>query len=285
MITSGQNFEQATIVNPAQHTFAVQTSWDHGDIALSLITPSAKVYDRTTTDPAAHHHVYPNDESFAIDKPEPGRWLIRLSGGQLNQEQRVRVDVNQVPMSGFGPITYVVAEPDRGVAPLTVALTSSTTTSEGAAASSYRWDFGDCSAVESQPTARHVFNVPGKYTVTLTVTDSNQQSGSASHDVFVTAYKHAPTADFVWGFIDRSNPNYLGVDASASTDADGTITSYEWSFGDGTAGNGRGLFHSYAKAGSYAVTLKVVDDSGLTASNCHLVTTGQFNGTPVACPG
>lgn len=284
MISSGQTFQRATTVNPAQHTFAVQASWDQGDIRLGLTTPSAKVYDRSTTDPAAHHHVQANGESFAIDTPEAGQWTIRLSGGRLNQDQKVRIDISQVPLSSFGPITYVVAEPDRGVAPLTIQLTGSTTTSGGATITSYRWDFGDCSPVESQPTAHHVFKTPGKFTVTLTVTDSNLQSGSASHDVFVTAYKHAPTADFAWGFLDASHPNALLADASSSTDVDGQITSYAWNFGDGSSGTDRGVFHGYLKSGSYALTLTVTDDTGLSASTCQLVTTGQFYGTPVACP-
>jgi hypothetical protein len=40
-------------------------------------------------------------------------------------------------------------------------------------------------------------------------------------------------------------------DASASSDTDGTITSYAWSFGDGTTGSGVTASHTYAVGGHF----------------------------------
>lgn len=51
-------------------------------------------------------------------------------------------------------------------------------------------------------------------------------------------------------------------DGSASTDSDGTIASYAWSFGDGTTGTGVKPAHAYATAGSYSVSLRVTDNRG-----------------------
>ena len=55
-------------------------------------------------------------------------------------------------------------------------------------------------------------------------------------------------------------------DASGSSDSDGTITSYAWSFGDGTTGNGESTTRSYTQPGTYNVTLVVTDDDGATDS-------------------
>jgi hypothetical protein len=62
-----------------------------------------------------------------------------------------------------------------------------------------------------------------------------------------------------------------GVDASFSataSDPDGTITSYEWSFGDGSAPtNGASLTavtHRFLLSGNFAVTVTARDDSGAT---------------------
>lgn len=52
----------------------------------------------------------------------------------------------------------------------------------------------------------------------------------------------------------------------SSTDADGTIVSHAWTFGDGTNGNGANPTHPYAAAGSYTATLTVTDDRGGQAS-------------------
>ena len=56
---------------------------------------------------------------------------------------------------------------------------------------------------------------------------------------------------------------------------------YAWSFGDGTpAGSGQIPSHTYAKAGSYTVTLTVTDDAGETA-----VTSEAFNPISVSARG
>lgn len=57
------------------------------------------------------------------------------------------------------------------------------------------------------------------------------------------------------------------VDASGSTDtAPGTVTSYTWDFGDGTAGTGISTTHTYATGGAKTITLVVTDDQGRTSA-------------------
>jgi hypothetical protein len=52
-------------------------------------------------------------------------------------------------------------------------------------------------------------------------------------------------------------------DGSASFDPDGgSITQYDWDFGDGNTGTGVAPSHTYAAAGTYIVSLTVVDDEG-----------------------
>jgi LysM repeat protein len=62
-------------------------------------------------------------------------------------------------------------------------------------------------------------------------------------------------------------------DGSASTDADGTIESYEWDFGDGSErGTGATVTHGYTSAGSYVVTLTVTDNCGASSQTTVDVT-------------
>jgi hypothetical protein len=63
-------------------------------------------------------------------------------------------------------------------------------------------------------------------------------------------------------------------DGSQSTDSDGTITRYEWDFGDGSTlpDGGPAPTHTYAAAGSYTVTLTVTDNAGCSMA---FVFTGQ----------
>ncbi len=55
--------------------------------------------------------------------------------------------------------------------------------------------------------------------------------------------------------------------AATSSDPDGQIVSYVWSFGDGAQGNGMFTEHEYAKKGAFVVTLTVTDDKGASASS------------------
>jgi PKD repeat protein len=61
-------------------------------------------------------------------------------------------------------------------------------------------------------------------------------------------------------------------DGSGSTDPDGTVTSYAWTFGDGGTGSGPTPGHTYAAGGTYTVTLTVTDDGGATGTVTHGVT-------------
>ena len=81
----------------------------------------------------------------------------------------------------------------------------------------------------------------------------------------------APNASFSSTIANRN----LNVDATASTDSDGTITSYAWNFGDERTATGATATHSYAAAGSYPVTLTVTDNSGASTSSRRTVTATQ----------
>jgi PKD repeat protein len=90
---------------------------------------------------------------------------------------------------------------------------------------------------------------------------------------------------------DVSGP-YSGVvnvavpfDGSDSTDADGSIVSYEWQFGDNEVGSGVTTSHIYTTSGPFRVVLIVTDDDGLGDANGGLVSIGTGNLPPVADAG
>ena len=86
-------------------------------------------------------------------------------------------------------------------------------------------------------------------------------------------------------FTSTANGLTANFNGSGSTDADGTISSYAWQFGDGTTGTGATTSHAYATAGTYPVTLTVTDNGGATHSVSRQVTvssTPPANAAPTA---
>ncbi|MEW5756872.1 MAG: PKD domain-containing protein [Pseudomonadota bacterium] len=57
-----------------------------------------------------------------------------------------------------------------------------------------------------------------------------------------------------------------------SSDPDGSLTAYQWDFGDGAVMRLPAGMHSYAEEGAYAVTLTVTDNEGLSASDHTTIT-------------
>lgn len=165
---------------------------------------------------------------------------------------------NVVPVAAFTPSAVA----------LTATLDSTSTDSDGTIVA-YDWDFGDGSPHSSAANNSHTYVAAGTYQVTLTVTDNNGGTDSVTHPVTVAAANVNPVAAFT------SSVNFLQVslNGSSSTDSDGTVASYDWDFGDGTAhGTGATLNHTYAAAGTYQVVLTVTDNSGGTASVTQDVT-------------
>ncbi|WP_323676248.1 PKD domain-containing protein [Halorubellus sp. PRR65] len=81
-----------------------------------------------------------------------------------------------------------------------------------------------------------------------------------------------PTATFTVDAATVSVDDPVTVDASDSTDADGSIASYDWTFGDDATASGESATHAYAAVGEYAVTLTVTDDDGATDTATRTVT-------------
>jgi PKD repeat protein len=87
---------------------------------------------------------------------------------------------------------------------------------------------------------------------------------------FVPKFTFAPTSP--------SQGQAVFFDASTTTDPDGAVSSYAWSFGDGGTASGLTATHSFARAGAYSVTLTVADSLGRAVSTTQGVTVG--GGTP-----
>jgi len=84
-------------------------------------------------------------------------------------------------------------------------------------------------------------------------------------------------------FTTTSDGATVTFSAMTSTD-DIEVVGAAWTFGDGTTGTGKTVTHTYTDSGSYAVTLTVTDDGGLTGTTTDqvVVTVPEVIPPPVA---
>ncbi|MDN3496108.1 PKD domain-containing protein [Planococcus sp. APC 4015] len=76
----------------------------------------------------------------------------------------------------------------------------------------------------------------------------------------------------VAAFTSQASGLSVAVDGGPSTDPDGSVTAWSWTFGDGGVATGRTATRVYASPGTYTVTLTVTDDDGATHQRSAPVT-------------
>lgn len=146
------------------------------------------------------------------------------------------------------PVASFTATPTSGCGPLTVQFTS---TSSGAP-TAYNWSFpggNPSSSTAQNPSV--VYNTPGAYTVTLTVSNS-LGANTATASNFITV-NPGPAA----GFTSSTN----GATATFTNTTQNGV-SYLWAFGDGQTGTTPNPVHTYAADGTYTVTLTATNPCG-----------------------
>ncbi len=113
----------------------------------------------------------------------------------------------------------------------------------------------------------HDYAYAGRFQATVTVRDERGAAAQWTAAIAVpTASGSAPTARPVVERSSCSAPVTITCDGAPSTDDDGRIVSYAWSFGDGATATGATVSHTYHERGAFAATLTVTDDQGLTDS-------------------
>ncbi len=208
-------------------------------------------------------HVYDDDGTFTVElevtdddgNTDTDRQTIRVEDDRRGRDEDPDADFD------FSPSNPRVGE--------TVFFDDESQDDDGRVVE-WDWDFGDGSTSSSRnPT--HRYNSRGSFTVTLRVTDDDGNSDTERRSITVMEEAgQRPVADFDFS---PTNPR---VDEAVffddnSFDSDGTITRWDWDFGDGSTSSSRNPTHRYNSRGSFTVTLRVTDDDRLTASTSRTV--------------
>ncbi|MCB1220753.1 MAG: PKD domain-containing protein [Planctomycetales bacterium] len=187
------------------------------------------------------------------------------------------------------PQPVVSGNPLSGNTPLTVEFDASASSDPDGSIESISWDFdndGSYELLDSQDfTPQHTFVVPGQYEVAVRLRDDDGAVAFSSPLFINVGGNFPPTA--VLRAVPNAGPSPLLVqlDASESTDGDGSIVLVEWDFsGDGEYDQSGTLFvvsNLYTGDGVFHPVVRLTDNNGgVTVSEPATVTVGVAAGSP-----
>ncbi len=193
-----------------------------------------------------------NDRKFALTGESQGIIIF-----EAVKEQDISQDKEVITLTI--PLADFTAEPDSGLAPLTVRFQGNAS-SEGAGIAGWTWDFGDGgTSTEQNPT--HMYEQYGIFTVKLEVQDSAGSRHTEIKERFVAAAQ-LPTAKFAAFPNSGEAPlevRFKDYSLPGSTD----ITSWVYDFGDGSSSTGEpDPVHTYQNSGTYTVNVQVGTNIG-----------------------
>jgi chitodextrinase len=119
----------------------------------------------------------------------------------------------------------------------------------------YAWSFGDGSVASGQTVSANI-SAPGATPILLTMTGVNGCVYQVPSEIFVST---SPVASFTYTYDSASE---VVTFANSSTIASGTISSYDWSFGDGGVSSDANPTYTYTAAGIFTATLTATSAQG-----------------------
>jgi len=215
---------------------------------------------------------------------DPGAyvWIRPTDGaaeGMPSNAVQLAVAVNQEPVAA------VTATPDSGDAPLAVTFDASGSSDPDGTIVKYEWEWTgfepgwEWTSTGDTPTFEHTFDTVGVYNMVVRVTDNVGATDNEYVTVTVTnPGNDPPEAVLSIDPTSGNEPLNVALDASASSDIDGTIEKYEWDWdGDGDyeldSGTTATTDHTY-DSGTYQPTVRVTDDLGATDTDTKVLIVG-----------
>jgi PKD repeat protein len=211
----------------------------------------------------------------------PGTYTATLSvdtGTGLSHQTSVSITVTEPaappPVPQTNPTAVISSSSAVGNVPFTVQFNGSGSSSAQPPIVSYSWDFGDGTVAEGA-SVTHTYSTPGTYHAALTVRDSVGLTAQATTPVLIGAATNPQNQPPVSSFTALSTsgvpPLNVTFDGSGSSDPDGSVSEYLWSFGDGSQALGVTPQHTFTAVADYTVILRVTDDKGGVATSSRIV--------------
>lgn len=215
---------------------------------------------------------------------KPGTYAVTLKvSNSAGSDQITKPEFIHAQPSILPPVAKFTGEPRTGVAPLKVVFTDKSENNPA----TWQWNFGD-GQTSVEPNPVHIYEKPGKYTVSLTVTNpAGTDTRIDENFVTVNPSVLAPIADFSGNPTSGKAPltvNFLDLSKN-------NPKQWFWKFGDGATSEEKNPVHIYQKEGKYTVELTVSNEGGadtkvatefVTVSPPGFPPQAQFRGYPTS---
>ncbi len=233
---------------------AATTKWDFGDTV-----------DNEATGPDVSH-TYSAIGTYTVTQ------TVINANGTLTASAQIYVNRVLTPA-----VADFIAVPINGSAPLRVNFTdkSQYTTMSG---STIVYNFDGNEGISSERNTSHIYNIPGTYYATQTVTNPDSPAGGSTKQVIVTVNEVPVTVNEVpvtlAANFNASRSNGVAPLSVTFTDASTGAATWEWNFGDNSPiVTTRNAEHTFG-AGNWTVNLKVSDGTNI-ASKTMMITVAE----------
>ena len=215
---------------------------------------------------------------------KPGTYEVVLNIVDENNEKISTKQSILVLSKDAGIIPKIVASPLEGVSPLKVDFnaSSSSHSEDNVTLTKFEWDFGDATPVIRSRETAHTFSEEGVYDVTLTITDSENNTKQETLIITVSDKGKSPEAKIVTtpAVLAGKAPFRVELDASSSIDPDGEIVSYKWTFPEGPEETGPKTEYTFTKPGQYPIILEIEDNDGKKGTTSVVAVVNEQGLTP-----
>jgi len=212
--------------------------------------------DGTTASSSIASHTFSSGGDFTVT-------LRVTDSSSVTDQATVSINVATSSVINTPPSAAISSSSSVGTTPLSVDFDGSASTDSEGAINSYTWDFGDGGSA-SGAVVNYTYRTAGTFNAMLTVTDQGGLSDTISTPVILSGSNGGsntlPTAVIKSSASKGYAPLTVSFDAGDSSDMDGNIENYIWSFGDGTISTNANVTHTFLQPATYTVTLKVKDD-------------------------
>lgn len=189
-----------------------------------------------------------------------GTYTVRLT--VVDSQENYNSTTVGVKVLEQGMKAVLKATPVNGEVPLSVVFDASGSANPKGEISSYKWDFGDgTNPILGSAKISHKYTEIGEYKATVTVIGSDNAKETAEVNIVVRAIQ--VSACFDTNATSGKAPFTVIFDPGCST---GSITNYNWNFGDGETSTDVKPSHVFEKAGLYTVELEVLDNNSTVST-------------------